>query len=378
MMEEYVNSLLWLDTTVWKQLDIVKSLHKSLRAGELTEELCPTSLLKEIGRLANTHGLRPLPEEWYYENIPVEPLMIHEGLMTFRVTLPYTDDCLYRRYEIQAFAVPLDDIGSRAQVRIQDDIALDTTTGYWFAPTLCIGQRPQLCHAGPRLKDAFPCERGLITGHEPDRKQCALTSTQANATTAQELLEGVFVLGETVRLACSGKVQEQTTLSRGVYKLRLEEGCILSGGRWALHGMVRRYVTGTARLDEIAIPPLDLAALIVQSTTLNNSFQVHLDIQNDQYYVPKYESMDNDGYPEVLVAHHLSWTAIGFIILLLCITLYVAIWVYRRRVKIKVFFADALFAKHVSKGGIESVKYNTREPEVIKVLEEVESATEIV
>ena len=57
MMEEYVNSLLWLDTTVWKQLDIVKSLHKSLRAGELTEELCPTSLLKEIGRLANTHGL---------------------------------------------------------------------------------------------------------------------------------------------------------------------------------------------------------------------------------------------------------------------------------------------------------------------------------
>ena len=158
--------------------------------------------------------------------------MIKEGLMTFRVTLPYTDDRLYQRYDIQTFSVPLVDTGSRARVRVQNDIALDTTDGYWFVPTLCTGQRPQLCHAGPRSKDAFPCERGLITGHKPDRERCVLMSTQTNTTTTQELLEGVFMLqtlGENVRLACKGRRQEQTTLRRGVYKLRLDEGCVLSG-----------------------------------------------------------------------------------------------------------------------------------------------------
>ena len=65
---------------------------------------------------------------------------------------------------------------------------MDTTTGYWFVPTMCAGRRPQLCRAGPRWKDAFPCERGLITGHEPDRKDCVLVLTRTNTTTARDLI----------------------------------------------------------------------------------------------------------------------------------------------------------------------------------------------
>ena len=48
MVEEYVNTLLWLDTAVWKGITRIQTLHGSLRAGDLTEELCPVSLLRKI------------------------------------------------------------------------------------------------------------------------------------------------------------------------------------------------------------------------------------------------------------------------------------------------------------------------------------------
>ena len=350
MVEEYINSLLWLDTAVWRQIGFVQALHRSLRAGELTEGLCPTSLLTDISRLAAGHGLRPMPMNWYYENIPVEPLMIKDGLMTFRVTLPYANNNIYQRYNIRTFAVPVDSHGSRARASVQPDISIQTTSGLWFVPTSCQGHRPQLCKAGPRWKDAYPCERGLITGHQPDRKLCAIVTSNSTDTTAVELLEGVFVLqtlGENVRLACTGKVQEQTTLERGTYTISLSEGCILSGGRWALHGILRRFLTATATLNHLEVPRLDLLALMQALPVLNEtSASVNLNFDNDKYgYVPKYESMDNDGYPEVLVAHHLSWTAIGLIIILCVLSGIGGIWLYRRRQKIRFFFADALLAR---------------------------------
>ena len=375
MMEQYLDSLLWLDTSVWRQIDTTRQLHRSLRAGELTGELCPVLLLNQISQLAATHGLQSLPTNWYYENIPVEPLMIKEGLMTFRVTLPYTDDRLYQRYDIQTFAVPLDDTGSRARVQVQDDIAMDTTDGYWFAPTLCTGRRPQLCHAGPRWGDAYPCERGLITGYTPDREQCVITTTRTDQTTAQELQEGLFVLqtlGENVKLACKGKRQVQTTLQRGVYRLHLGEGCTLSGGRWSLKGMIRRYITATARMRTINIPPLDIAAMIPVDVTLNDSrqYQVHLDLKTrHEHYQPNYVGMnnDNDVYPEVLIAHHLSWTAIGLIIILCVLGGIGGIWLYWHRQKIRFFFADALLARVKAKQVEKAIKYSAKAPESVEI-----------
>ena len=355
-------------------------LHRSLRTGDLTEELCPVTLLREISKLAAAHGLKSLNVNWYYENVAVEPLMIKAGLMTFKVTLPYTNSRLYERYDIQTFAVPITNDGSRARVQVQRNIAMDTTNGYWFAPTLCTGRRPQLCHAGPRWRDAFPCERGLVTGHEPDRKECVLTTTRTNDTTAQELLEGVFILqtlGEDVRLACKGHRQEQTTLTRGVYRLQLNEGCTLSGGRWGLHGVVRRYITASADIPLLEVPRLDLIALMRAVPQLNDtdsSVDLNFNDINDNY-VPKYESMDNDGYPEVLVAHHLSWTAIGLITVLCILCVIGSGWLYRRRQKIRFFFADAVLDKVQAKRVKTAVKYDTKKPEEIKVIEDVESAT---
>ena len=86
-------------------------------------------------------------------------------------------------------------------------------------------------------------------------------------------------------------------------------------------------------------------------------------------YVPKYVKMrdDNDGYPEVLIAHHLSWTAIGLIILLCTLGLIGGIWLYRRRQKIKFFFADALLTKVKAKQLEKVIKYSAKAPELIEV-----------
>ena len=194
MMEEYLDSLVWLDTAVWRQVTVIQQLHRSLRAGELTEGLYPANLISEIGGLANRYGLQPLVSGWYYDNVPVVPVMIRDGLVTFRVTRPFTGRELYQRYYIRAFDVPIDDSGARARAIVQPDISMETRTGYWFTPTSCVGHRPQLCRAGPRWQDAFPCERGLITGHEPDRKECEIRISNQTETTAVELIEGTFII----------------------------------------------------------------------------------------------------------------------------------------------------------------------------------------
>ena len=121
-----------------------------------------------------------MPFEWYYENVQVVPLMIKEGLMTFRVTLPFTDDSIYQRYMIQTFAVPIDDSGSRARARVQEDIAYGDCIGLLVCANAVYGPPTSTMSAGPRWRDAFPCERGLITGHEPDRDMCRITVTTNN------------------------------------------------------------------------------------------------------------------------------------------------------------------------------------------------------
>ena len=261
MAEEYVDTLLWLDAAVWKDIENVDELQRSLRAGQLTEGLCPMTLIKTISDLAGQHGLRALPLEWYYENVPVTPLMIRDEIMTFGITLPFINTRLYQRYQITTFAVPMNDQGLRARVQVENDITLDTQDGYWFVPTLCVGHRPQLCRAGPKWKDSYPCERGLVTGHLPDREQCVIISSTTNKTTAQEISEGQFVvqtLGEDIKLACHGRDQEQATLIRGIYSFVVGEGCVLSGERWALHGLVRRYLMAEGRLLRSTIRPFSI------------------------------------------------------------------------------------------------------------------------
>ena len=177
-------------------------------------------------------------------------------------------------------------------------------------------------------------------------------------------------------------------LKGGIHKISLAEGCVLSGVRWALHGVVRRYFTATAHIQGISIPPLDIAALLHQEAVGNNSYQVHLDLKNsNDHYLPKYMNMnnDNDGYPELILAHHLSWMSITLIILLCILCTCVGIWVFRWRFQIKLFFKDALKGARLAKERAQrvdnKVKYSAKAPEGVQLgilTDEVSDVTETV
>ena len=97
-----------------------------------------------------------------------------------------------------------------------------------------------------------------------------------------------------------------------MYRADIAEGCL----------------TAMACIKGIDIPHLNLTAMMPEID--NNSYQIHLDLTDNSNYEPKYMDM-NDKYPEVLVAHHLSWVAIGLIIILICVSIYVGVLLYRRR-----------------------------------------------
>ena len=134
-----------------------------------------------------------------------------------------------------------------------------------------------------------------------------------------------------------------------------------------LQGVIQRYITATTHTHGVAVTPLDIAALLQENIMDNDTFQVHLDLEDtNKNYVPKYESMeDNDGYPELVIAHHLSWTAIGLITILCILSILGGVWLYRRRVKIRFFFADALMAKLKTQKEAKEVKYATNDPEAV-------------
>ena len=116
-----------------------------------------------------------------------------------------------------------------------------------------------------------------------------------------------------------------------------------------------------------------MAALLHQEAVENNSYQVHLDLKNsNDHYLPKYINMnnDNDGYPELIVAHHLSWMSITLIILLCILCTCVGILVFRQRFQIKLFFKDALKGARLAKERaqrVDNVKYSAKAPEGVQL-----------
>ena len=144
--------------------------------------------------------------------------------------------------------------------------------------------------------------------------------------------------------------------------------------------MVRIYLSAAAQIAEIKVPQLDLTALIKElPRNITMQHQIQLNLQQDDSYEPKYMDMNGDGYPEVLVAHHLSWTARTLIITLIILCIIVSVWLYRRRAKIRFFFADALLAKLGAKKALQSVKYDPKSPEsvVFNSLDKVQEYPEV-
>ena len=87
------------------------------------------------------------------------------------------------------------------------------------------------------VTQAYPCERGLITGHVPDRASCELRKGRLQSTTAEEATRGAYVLhtlGESATLLCEREHQEKRTLALGVR-------CTLAGATWWLAGEVLQF-----------------------------------------------------------------------------------------------------------------------------------------
>ena len=86
-------------------------------------------------------------------------------------------------------------------------------------------------------------------------------------------------------------------------------------------------------MQRLEVPRLDLMAIMRALPAFNDTtHMVELNLDIKEQYLPKYEYMnDNDGYPEGIIGHHLSWTAIGLIIIILCISIYSTNHVYLHR-----------------------------------------------
>ena len=94
-------------------------------------------MIDSISKLALTHGLVPLSNEWYYQNLEIEPLIVQDGSITYKVEIPYVGNDVYSRYTIRTYEVPLNDSGITARVIVHPDIA--ATEWYWFVPRQCMG-----------------------------------------------------------------------------------------------------------------------------------------------------------------------------------------------------------------------------------------------
>ena len=121
-----------------------------------------------------------------------------------------------------------------------------TMQGYWFTPRNCFAWKPELCQVGPLFKDStFECERGLITGHTPDRSRCKLERSQTTQTQAIDIGAGQYVLitlHDEYLLACKGHNQVRGTLTMGTHYVNLNNDCTLTGERWLLRGQIHQFI----------------------------------------------------------------------------------------------------------------------------------------
>ena len=143
LMEQMVRSLINIDEGLHRELGAIEHLHDVLRSGLLTEIICPPELINGIAKKAEGYALRALPLEWYYENIKVKPLLLTDGQMTYQITLPFVKQAVYKRYRINAYPVPMNDSGIEIAIKVEHDVAIHTTEGYWFVPRMCTGRKPR-------------------------------------------------------------------------------------------------------------------------------------------------------------------------------------------------------------------------------------------
>ena len=208
----------------------------AIEDGRLSEEILPVDDLIDILDAANHQQLHPLPYNWYYEHIQINPLWIEEGEYLV-ATLPFTDDSNYLLYHLTSYPAPVHQ-NNAIQIKVQSPIAFDTEEGTAFVPTHCIGHNPSVCRTGPIYADThFSCERGIISQNHELREMCQSHVIPQNDTIVTELSPGEFVIitpGESYAEQCSGERELTIILEPGVYHIIVHPYCTLTGKDWKI------------------------------------------------------------------------------------------------------------------------------------------------
>lgn len=365
-VDRLVNTLGILDQGLYRESAAIDRLHAIIRGGRVTEEVCPPRLVSIITKRARTLGLEPLPLEWYYENVFIRPILISDGKTVYQIELPFVRNTDYLLYELKSFPVPTPN-STDMQIVLEKHIATDTTTGSWFVPQGCRGHNPSLCRTGALYKDAYPCERGLVLNHRPDRNICKLRRVSRRGTKASEVNRGTYVLqtdGEDVSQLCHGKTPEKAVLTQGTYLVTLAGQCTMRGEGWAINGEIIRFGRASARLQRLDVPAIDIASLDTDNT-LNNFDSHDVEIESEVLDDEPYNWQDmHEQYTPGVVGHHLGWLN-SVIILILCIACLVGLgWIYKRRDRLRFFLTRK---RHRIK--LLSVKSKTKQetntPEVV-------------
>ena len=314
-----------------------------LESGRMTEKIFPRQLLREIIDRVGNVGLKPLSDPWYYQNVPIELIYMENGYYTYRIQLPFVNKEDYLLYDIATWPVPTNPNGLTVQILAKSKVAYDTAKGYMFTPNRCKGVHPRVCRSSPIYGPAYmKCERGIVTGHLPDREECRVKRDKTQGTILYDRAPGSYILqtqGEDISLICEGKREVKQTCPYGLYEVNVPPTCRVTGKDWMVYGEILRFTNVTLQSEQIEIPLFNLTWMQAQeerhkspkfdkiNTTLKLMTETPILAQND----------DIDMYNAEEISHGLSWSAIILIIFIVIALSIAARYLYIHRQDIKFY-----------------------------------------
>ena len=232
-------------------------LHRkdNLEAGQLTEILLPTEVLRSVlETAAPTLTTIVEPVQWYYDNLNVQPLHFERSLV-FRVNLPIVETTPYRYLQFAVWPIPLQ--SGYLHLTLPYSVLHETVQNQVVFYHVCVGTSPIVC-SSHALHDAdqHQCINRLLKSEPAYDKSCYLHFSRFNPDfpvafknapiiTLPEkgdiLLQtdiNVHVLithGVAVTLRCQGHPAVYETVPAGVYRLSLNYPCDLKSQLWTIN-----------------------------------------------------------------------------------------------------------------------------------------------
>ena len=203
----------------------------------LSEDLLPTSELKDVLAQATKLGYHHMPLQWYYRNCKISPVWSTPNAITFRVHLPLHDGKSYLLHSFRSVPFPIK-VGFKARLQVKRNIAYSSTSGSLFEPMLCTGIQDKVCRGGPLYRASnFRCERALLSKDPSAQTKCATKLFPSNRTIITEDTPGFYTVSTfsaNAKLHCDASPEKNVKLQAGVYIISLNHSCTLRGADWTL------------------------------------------------------------------------------------------------------------------------------------------------